>query len=77
MTLTQLYRLYLCDGNTFEVVEPWGLPAHRSLLGQFERAEDSGMLKAYEKDGSMLCIPKRNILYIRAAAIENTRRNAI
>lgn len=75
--LTQLYRLYLCDGNYFEVVEPWALPAHRSLLGQYERADENGVLKAYEQDGSMICVPKRNILYIRAAAIEKTRRNAI
>ena len=73
--LIQYYKLYLCDGNSVEAADTEYIPVQMTLLSRYENAEEDDVIRAQALDGSTVCIPKKNILYLRMTTINETRRN--
>ena len=63
------YMLYLIDGTTLWVTEQQYKPAHKTLLGRFQTADPDTVLMVDDCVSGVICVPKRNILYIKAESI--------
>ncbi len=66
----QKYLIYLCDDTTVEVYEPYELPWEKSLFRTYEKCKDNGAIRATLRDGTELCVLKKNIKYLRMTSVE-------
>lgn len=66
----QRYNIYLNDDTVFEVYEPYELPWEKSLFRSYEKAKENGAITATLRDGTEICVLKKNIKYIRMTSVE-------
>lgn len=60
----QKYLIYLNDNTEFEVYEPYDLSWKKSLFKNYEKAKEDEMVTALLRDGTEICVLKKNIKYI-------------
>lgn len=66
----QRYLIYLNDNTVFEVYEPYELPWEKSFFRMYEKAKDNSAVTASLRDGTEICVLKKNIKYIRMISVE-------
>lgn len=67
----QIYVIVLNDGTELEVAEDYDLPEEDSLFSVFEETKMNGTITATNRMGETICVPKKNIQYIRMTYVES------
>ncbi len=66
-----MYVIVLNDGTEIEIAEDYDRPEEDSLFAVFEETSMEGTIIATNRMGEAVCVPKKNIQYIKMTHVES------